>query len=101
MQAELEKRGGTILAISVDTPAENLQVVQSQKLGFRILSDQSRAVTSSYGLLHEGGGPDGGDIPVPAMLLLRSDASVTWKHVSKMVVDRVDPSDVVAAVRAL
>ena len=101
MQAELEKRNGRILAISVDTPAENLQVIESLKLGFSILSDESRTVTRAFGLIHAGGGPDGADIAVPAMLLLRSDASVAWKHVSKLVQDRVSPAQAVAAVRAL
>jgi peroxiredoxin len=76
-------------------------VVTENALPFRILADTSRDVVRRYGLLHAHGGPDGSDIAVPALLLLRPDGTIAWRHVSREVQDRVDPEDVLAAIGRL
>lgn len=97
---ELRKRGGTVLAISVDPPDKARTVVENNKLAFPILCDESREVTKAYGLLHPGGSPDGKDVPVPAHLLLDRSGIVVWEHVAKRIQDRPDPAVVIEAVRA-
>lgn len=98
---EIEKLGGRLLAVSVDSPAENQRVANQLRLPFAILSDESRKVTKAYGLLHSGGGPGGTDIPIPAHLLIQPDGRVRWKHVSRLVQDRPHPDEVVARIREL
>lgn len=56
-----------------------------------LLSDESREVVRRYGLVHAGGGPDGQDIPVPALLIIDTDGRIEWAHVARRVQDRVDP----------
>lgn len=90
-----------MLAVSVDEPAQSRALVARFELPFRSLCDTSRDVVRRYGLLHAGGGPGGSDIAVPALLLVRPDGAIAWRHVSRSAQDRADPADVMAAVRAL
>lgn len=101
MQDALERRGGTLLAISADSPPELAELARAQDLRFPLLSDPDRQVIRAYGLLHTGGGPGGGDIAIPAQVLVRSDGSVAWRHVSGTITDRMDPADTLAALSAL
>ncbi len=98
---ELERSKGRLLAISVDPPKKSLAVVQKQHLGFSILSDRDCKVIRDYGILHEGGGPHGGDIAVPAMFLIDRDGKLVWFHKAKRITDRALPREVLEAIRAL
>ncbi len=88
---ELAKRGGGVIAISVDTPEESKRVVERNKLPFPILSDPDLAVIDAYGLRHAGGGPDGGDIAIPAHFLIGAEGRIRWKRVASRIQDRSDP----------
>lgn len=101
MDEALRARGGRVLAISVDAPERSRRVVEQDGLSFAILSDPAREVLGKYGLLHPSGAPDGGTIAIPAQLLVGQDGSVSWRHVSRSLQDRVDPDEALAAVRAL
>lgn len=90
-----------MLALSVDEPADSARVVREEGLRFPILGDTDREVVRRYGLLHPGGAPDGGDIAVPALLLLRGDGSIAWRHVARRIQDRADPAAVLEAVREM
>lgn len=90
-----------MLAICVDPPESNAQVALDEELRFPLLSDVDRRVVTEYGLLHAGGAPGGADAAVPALLLLRPDGSVAWRHVARRFQDRADPEDVLGAVRGL
>jgi len=70
-------------------------------LPFRLLSTAGIPVLADYGLVHEGGGPDGETIAVPAVLLLRPDGTVFWKHVARRIPDRADPARILEAVERL
>jgi peroxiredoxin len=98
---ELAARGGKLFAVSVDTPELSQGVVQKRDLPFSILSDEGRTLIRAWHLAHVGGAPDGGDVAIPAQILIAKGGRVVWKHVSQRVDDRVDPADVLARVRAL
>lgn len=101
MQAALEKRGGRVLAISVDPPAKSKSVVERNRLPFPILADENREVIGNYGVRHRGGGPNGSDIAIPASFLIERDGVVIWRHVSELVQDRPDPALILSWVEKL
>lgn len=101
VQAELERRGGTILAVSVDPPAESNRMVKGRKFRFPVLADVDRTVIREYGVLHAQGGPGKSDIALPAQFLVERDGRIVWRHVAEKIQDRPDPEDVLAEVRRL
>jgi peroxiredoxin len=99
--AALEKMGGRLLAVSVDPPAIARRVVEDNRLGFAVLCDTNREVVRAYGLLHEGGGPGGSDIAVPAHILIDTDGRVVSRFVSRRIQDRRHPHDALESLRQL
>jgi peroxiredoxin len=97
----LRAKGGTILAVSVDSPEESLAVVEDEELPFPILSDAQRTVIHAYGLAHEDAGPGGETIAVPAQILVRPDGSIAWRHVASRITDRATPEQTLAAIARL
>ncbi len=83
------------MAISVDPPEQARRLARNLGLNFPILSDSHGDLIRSLDLLHEGGGPDGRDIPVPAHFLVDRNGKVLWHFRSKMAQDRPDPRDIV------
>jgi peroxiredoxin len=90
-----------LLAVSVDAPEDSRRVVSDLGLAFPILADVERQVIRAYGLVHEGGGPEGETIAIPALLLVERDGSVVWKHVATRVTDRADPEHALEALSKL
>jgi peroxiredoxin len=76
-------------------------VVEAEELPFRILADERLEVIRAMGLAHEGGGPDGGTIAIPAQILLRPDGTVAWSFVSDRITARAPPEATLRAVEAL
>ena len=97
---ELAAMGVTLVAISVDSPAQSRDVVDRDGLPFSILADERMDVIGSLGLVHRGGGPGGSDIAIPAHVLVDADGHVLWKYVSERVQNRLAPRDVLENVRA-
>ena len=99
--AELQRVGGRLFAIAVDQPAQARRVVQRNNLDFAILCDTDRSVIKAYGLLHEGTGPGGAGIALPANVLIDCTGQIAWEHVARKIQDRPHPDEVLAAVRVL
>jgi peroxiredoxin len=51
--------------------------------------------------VHEGGGPGGSDIAIPAQILIDRDGNLVWRFISKRIQDRLHPDEVLAAVRRM
>jgi peroxiredoxin len=98
---ELKKRGGRLLAVSVDPPGRSFQVVSKYSLNFPILGDVNREVIREYGLVHAKGAPDGSDIAIPSMFLLDREGRIVWRRVSSRIQDRVDPQEVLTKIAEL
>ena len=98
MHAELQKRGGSLLTISVDTATDSKSLAQREGLGFPLLGDPSARVTREYSLIHEGAGLGAPDIAIPAQFLLGRDRRILWRHVASRIPDRADPEDVVRVI---
>ena len=93
---KLTEQGGSLLAISVDTPEQSAEVVRTAGLAFPILSDPDRAAIRAYGVLHAGGAPDGADIALPADFLIDREGVIAWAHVASQVQSRPPPNEVLS-----
>lgn len=94
---DFKQRGVRIVAISVDTPAENRELRQKQNYTYTFLSDEKREVIRRYDLVHAGGGPTG-DIARPAEFLLDSAGTVRWANLTENYRIRPKPEDVLKVV---
>lgn len=101
VQAELVKRGGTILGISADDVEHTKRMAEAVGRPFPLLADPELSVIREFGLFHGGAGPGGVDAAVPAHVLVAPSGRVAWRYVSRKVQDRPAPGDDLAAVRAL
>ncbi len=97
---EFKQRGVRIVAISVDTPAENRELREKQKYTYTFLSDEKRETIRRYDLLHAGGGPTG-DIARPAEFLIDSTGTIRWVNLTENYRIRPKPEDVLKVVTAL
>ncbi len=98
---ELKRRGGQLIAVSVDRPEESADVVNRQHLPFPILADTDRTVIKSYGLVHHGGGPKHDDIAIPAHMLIERGGQIAWRHVAHRFQDRPYPSTILQEIEKL
>ena len=96
---ELNDSRVQLVAISVDPRQEAQRVAEKNGLTFPILSDTSREVTRAYGLVHENGGMDGSDIPIPAHVLIGRDGRILSRYVSKRAQDRIHPAKILDTAR--
>ncbi len=94
LQKQLKMRGGGLLAISVDSIDTASRFVESQQLGFTVLSDPDARVIRDYGLLHQGLGLGDTGIAIPAQFLLDRDRRILWRFVASRVPDRANPEKV-------
>ena len=99
IREELKQLGVRLLAVSVDSQDDARRLAAREDLSFPILCDTEREVIGAYGLRHQGGGLDGGDIAIPAHVLIDEDGRILSRHVSKRPQDRLDPQHLVASVR--
>lgn len=98
---EMKRRGGRMVAISVDRPEESAEVVKRQHLPFSILADTDRTVITEYGLVHHGGGPKHDDIAIPAHMLIERGGRIAWRHAARRFQDRPYPATVLREIEKL
>jgi peroxiredoxin len=87
--------GGSIVGISVDSPAESAKMASEIGVTYPILSDADLHVAGDYGVAMQGK-----DIAVPAVFVVRADKSIAWKTVGENVTDRPKAADVLAHARS-
>lgn len=96
----LQQRGGGVVAVAVDPMEQARAVVEQQDLPFPVLADDDRAVTRAYGLLDQDHDWIDADISIPAQILVGTDGTVKWRHVSRFIQDRLAPAETAEAVAA-
>lgn len=88
------------MAISVDDREQGRmvweKVVDHQ---FTVLSDPGARVIRSYGLVHPGGGKEGGDVALDTTLLVDVSGRERWRHVSETLPDLTTPEEAMKHVR--
>lgn len=90
--------GGRLLAISTDPPEKSREVVERRKLNFSVLSDPDAMILKAYGLAHEGGGPRGATIAMPAIVLINPQGEIVWRRKAQLIQDRPASEEVLDAV---
>lgn len=116
---ELDAAGASLVAISPQGPDDSLALVQSLDLGFRVVSDLDQRIGSDYRLTFElpddlkalyesldmaltKANADGSwTLPVPATFVLDRDGIVRARHVDPDYRIRMEPAEILAAVRSL
>ena len=116
---EIERLGGSLCAISPQTPDNSLTTREKAEIGFEVLSDAGNAVAGEYGIVYEvtpemrpvydGVGvhlPDfNGDeswkLPSPATFVVDRDSRITWTFIDANYTRRADPDDIVAELARL
>ena len=116
---EIQMLGATLVGISPETLTVSQQTVQEHQLEFEVLSDTGNQVARDYGLVmvvdeairpyYEQWGIDvpaaNGDetfeLPVPATYVIDQDGVIRAAYVDKDYTKRMEPADIVAALREL
>ncbi|ONH25134.1 peroxiredoxin-like family protein [Pseudofrankia asymbiotica] len=116
---DIREAGGTLVAISPQTPDNSLSFAERQQLPFIVLSDVHNAVARSYGLVIRQGdeptaiqrrlgidleqinGDDSQELPAAATFVLDQTGVIRFASVSSDYRWRVGPDEVVAALRDL
>jgi peroxiredoxin len=86
-----------VVAVTVDPPETTRPHLAKLGLTFPFLIDQGAQVTRRYGLLHEGAGQGGADIPRPAELLIDPGGTVRWVEMTEDYRVRARPEEVLEA----
>lgn len=97
---EIKNLGAEVLAVSVDSPAQNLGVVEKAKLEFPILSDPDLDMIDAYGVRHVGASMQGGDIARPAVFIL-NEGKIAWRLVPETYRIRVRPETVIEQLKSI
>ena len=98
---ELEAAGAEILAISPDPNARSQQLADRLRVKYRFLADTDLTVTRRLGLVHQGGGEGGQDVPRPATIVVDREGIARWTLFAHNVQLRPEASEVLRAVRGL
>lgn len=116
---EFRSRGATLIGVSPETPDHSLATKEKQRLEFEVVSDSNNRVSRDYGLLftvYESmrplylkwgldvpayNGEDSWELPVPATYLIDTGRVVRAAHVDKDYTKRMEPRQIIEALRQL
>ena len=116
---EIQALGATLVGISPETVAVSQQTVQDHALEFEVLSDEGNRVARDYGLvmvvdeairphyqtwgidIPAANGDETFELPVPATYVIDQSGVIRAAHVDKDYTKRMEPMNIVAALKAL
>jgi len=115
---EIEALGAKLIAITPETPDNSLTTLEKHDLAFDILSDQGNNVAREFGLvfklpadvsdiyknafginLEASNGDNSDELPLPATYVIGQDGKVIEAFVSADYTKRLDPDDIIAALK--
>jgi peroxiredoxin len=117
--SEIRALGATLIGISPETPDNSLSAIEKHQLEFEVLSDIGNQTARKFGLLFTVyeemrplylkwgldvpavNGDDSWELPVPATYVIDRNAVVRAAHVDKDYTRRMEPDDVLVALRAI
>jgi len=89
------------VAISVDAPEVNREMLSQAGYTFTFLSDPNTEAIRRYDLLHQGQGIDGHDVSRPAEFLIDSSGTVRWVNLTENYWVRARPEQILQAANTL
>ena len=116
---EMQALGATLVGVSPETLAVSQQTAQDHALEFEVLSDEGNQVALEYGLIMvvdeairphytqwgidipTSNGDETFELPVPATYVIDQSGTICAAHVDKDYTRRMEPADIVAALKAL
>ncbi|CCH50122.1 Alkyl hydroperoxide reductase/ Thiol specific antioxidant/ Mal allergen (fragment) [Pseudodesulfovibrio piezophilus C1TLV30] len=116
---EIHELGASLAAISPETEDNSLSTAEKNALTFDVLHDDGNVVATSFGLvftvgeelkaIYKGFGIDleksNGDasytLPIPATYVIRQDGTVAYHFAEVDYTKRLDPTEVVQALKKL
>jgi peroxiredoxin len=114
---QIEKAGGSLVAISPQTVKQSYFMHDQHKLRFPLLSDAGNKVARAFGLTYRvpaeqeavyrrafvnlplANGDDSWELPIPATYVLDRDGTVLYASANEDYTERPEPTDVVRALR--
>ena len=99
--AKFSEVGIRPVAISVDSPEINRNMLAKAGYTFTFLSDPNAETIRRYDLLHAGAGENGQDIARPAEFLVDADGVVRWVNLTENYWVRARPEQVLEAAKLL
>jgi peroxiredoxin len=98
---QFNKVGIRPVAISVNTPEINRDLLKQSGYTFTFLSDPKAEAIRQYDLVHSGAGIDGEDIARPAEFLLDSSGTVRWVNLTENYWVRARPEQILEAAKTV
>ena len=116
---EITAAGATLIAVSPQTPDNSLSTVEKNELTFEVLSDVNNGIARNYGLVFQlpeslrpiytsfgidlpaHNGDETFELPIAATYVIATDGTVAHSFVDADYTKRLDPADIVAALRKL
>ena len=116
---EMQALGATLVGISPETLAVSQQTVQDNAMEFEVLSDEGNRVAREYGMIMvvdeairphylqwgidipSSNGDETFELPVPATYVIDQNGVIRAGHVDKDYTKRMEPADIVAALKTL
>ena len=89
------------MAISVDSPEINRDMIGKAGYTFSFLSDPNAEVIGRFDLLHQGAGENGRDIARPAEFLVDANGVVRWVNLTENYWVRARPEQFFEAAKLL
>jgi len=99
--SKFQEAGIRPVAISVDSPADSLDLCQKAGYTFPFLSDPKAEAIRRYDLLHAGAGIQGQDVARPAEFLLDSSGTVRWLNLTENYWVRARPEQILEVAKTL
>lgn len=119
MQSEFEAAGAQLVAISPELPDHSLSATEKHELAYPVLSDVGNKVAKQLGLVFSlaeslrpiylnfgldipaHNGDESYELPVPATFVIDRDRTIRYRFADADYTKRAEPSEVLAAVKAL
>ena len=94
---EFAERNTEVVAVAVDSVAENAEVAENLALDYRVLSDPRLEAIDAYGLRHDDPEQEK-PIAHPASFLIDGDGIIRWRDVTSNYRLRPRPETILAAI---
>jgi peroxiredoxin len=116
---EIRRYGGTLAALSPETPEQSLATIARSGLAFPVLNDRGAATAAAFGLvfdladelrpiftrlghaLPDCNGDESWRLPIPATYVIDRDGTIALAFLDVDYSHRLEPDEIIAAVAAL